>query len=222
MMKEILSFNIQNNTSGIVPLSLFGNNSDPMDNSNATTQYQWNTSALTITNETWVSIQFKSVTETFYSIANLPFGGGNLINVVAILNGLNIGAFFLDSTNKINNYNNNIAYGNLTIYNPTTNPLVNYSFSYSGVGFAAEIFKNAVSQIATTSPSTASGSFSIATGDAILFAVTTSGNIKATNYFVFNLTTSSYIVNNTITNGVDVGYPFTAQAGCSYLIGMTN
>jgi hypothetical protein len=221
-MIEIVNFNLQNTTSGLVPLSLFGNNSDPMDNSNATTQYQWNTSSLSITNENWVSIQFKSVNESFYSLANIPFGGVNLINVITSLNTLSIGAFFLDANNRINNYNNNIQYSNLTIYNPTTNFVANYSFNFSGVGFSAQILKNAVSQVTSTSPSTTSGQFVISGGDTILFNVTTGGNVKATNYFVYNLTTNSYLVNNNITNGVDVGYSFVAQANCSYLLGMQN
>jgi hypothetical protein len=221
-MIEIVNFNLQNTTSGLVPVSLFGNNSDPMDNSNATTQYQWNTSSLVINTQNFVSIQFKSVNESFYSLANIPFGGGSLINVVNALNTLSIGAFFLDANKRINNYNNNIQYANLTIYNNVADTIANYSFNFSGVGFNAEIFKNTVSQISSPSPSSTSGNFVISGGDNILFNVTTTGNLKATNYFVFNLSTNSYLVNDYITNGVDLGYPFVVQANCSYLLGMQN
>jgi hypothetical protein len=221
-MREVLSFYLENNTSGLVPVSLFGNNSDPMDNSNATTQYQWNTSSLVINTQNWVSIQFKSVNESFYSLANIPFGGGSLINVVNALNTLSIGAFFLDANKRINNYNNNIQYANLTIYNSVGDTIANYSFSFSGVGFSAEILKNSVSQVLSTSPSSANGQFVISGGDTILFNVTTGGNVKATNYFVFNLSTNSYLVNNYILNGSDIGYSFVAQANCSYLLGMQN
>jgi len=222
-MIEILNFNIQNTTSGIVPVSFFGNNSDPMDNSNATTQYQWNTSSLVINTENFVSIQFKSKNDSFYSLANISFGGGNLINVVNALNTLNIGAFFLDANNRINNYNDNIQYANLTIYNNVSNTFVNYSFSYSGFGLGAEILKNAVSQVITTSPSNTSGQFNISVGNNIVLDIVGFGVNKLTNYFVFNLSTNSYLVNKTEVINTDFqAASFVAQANCSYLIGVQN
>jgi hypothetical protein len=214
-MIEILNFNIQNTTSGIVPVSFFGNNSDPMDNSNATTQYQWNTSSLVINTENFVSIQFKSKNDSFYSLANISFGGGNLINVVNALNTLNIGAFFLDANNRINNYNDNIQYANLTIYNNVSNTFVNYSFSFNTSGDSAEIFKNGVSQVIKTAPTNTSGQFNISTGNNILLDIQI--GITPTNYFVLNLSTNSYLVNNIISS-TNVGYSFVAQANCSYLI----
>jgi hypothetical protein len=218
-MIEILNFNIQNTTSGIVPVSFFGNNSDPMDNSNATTQYQWNTSSLVINTENFVSIQFKSKNDSFYSLANISFGGGNLINVVNALNTLSIGAFFLDANNRINNYNDNIQYANLTIYNNVSNTFVNYSFSFNTSGDVAEIFKNGVSQVITTSPSNTSGQFNISTGNNILLDIQI--GVTPTNYFVLNLSTNSYLINKIISSA-NVGYSFVAQANCSYLIGVQN
>ena len=87
---------------------------------------------------------------------------------------------------------------------------------------SAEIFKNGISQILSNSPSFTSGNINVVSGDNILFNVVVNGSPKATNYYVYNITTKTYIVNATITNGIDVGYSFTIQPNSAYLIGMQN
>jgi hypothetical protein len=224
-MIEIINFGIQNNTNGIVPLSLFGNNADPMDNANATTQYSWNLSGFSITNENTILIQYRAINNTIFSLATINFGGTSLQDVCNALNTLNLGSFFITTSGGntfINNYNQNVVFSLLTIYNPTTSTSLSYSFSFSGVGLQAEVFKNAISQVVANSPSFTSGNINVVGGDAILFNVTLSGNTKGTNYFVFNATTNTYLVNQTTTSGIDVGYPFTIVANNTYIIGMQN
>lgn len=181
-MIEILNFYLQNNTNGLVPVSLFGNNSDPMDNSNATTQYSWNVSSLTITNEDSVAIQFKSPNDASYTLANIPFGGGNLINVVNALNTLNLGSFFITTsgaTTLINIYNQNVVFGNLTIYSANTTTL-NYQTILLSGGGSGDIKKNGVEQVNFTSPLSTSGNISVLNGDTILISgiATTDPNNK--------------------------------------------
>lgn len=169
-MREVLSFYLTNNTNGLVPVSLFGNNSDPMDNSNATLQYSWNVSSLTITNEDSVYLQFKSPNDASFSVANISFGGGNLINVVNALNTLNLGSFFITTSGAstfINIYNQNIVFGNLTIYSSSTTTF-NYQTILGGTGGSGNIIKNAIIQVNFPStPLSTSGTISITNGDAM-------------------------------------------------------
>jgi hypothetical protein len=224
-MIEILNFNVTNSTDGTIPLSLFGNNADPMDNSNATTQYSWNLTGFSITNENTIIIQYKGLNQTTFTFATISFSGTTLQDVVNTLNLLNLGSFFITTSGGktfINNYNNNIVFSLLTILNPTSAPSLSYSWSFSGLGFVAEILVNTISQVLNTSPSFTSGSVVVANGDNILFQVTLSGNTKATTYSVYNITTSTFLYNVTTTSGIDVGLPFVIQPNNAYLLVMQN
>jgi hypothetical protein len=225
MNLDVININIQNTTNGIVPISILGNVGDQMDNSNATTQYSWNLGTFAITNENTIILQYKGVNDINFGIVTIDFIGTSINNVVDALNTLNLGSFFITTSGGntiINNYNQNFVFSVLNILNPSSSSTLSYSFSFNAVGMFAEIFKNAVSQILSNSPSFTSGNISVVSGNNILFNVSVSGNTKPTNYFVYNITTKTYIVNATITNGVDVGYPFTIQPNTSYLIGMQN
>lgn len=224
-MIEVLSFSVNNNTNGIVPVSLFGNFGDPMDNSNATTQYSWNLGSFAITNENTIILQYKSVSDTNFQIISAPFTGTNINDVVSVLNTFNLGSFFTTTSGAntiINNYNNNVVFSVLNILNPASASTLTYSFSFNAVSMSAEIFVNAVSQVLSNSPSFTSGNVSVVSGDNILFNVSVNGNTKATNYYVFNVTTNTYLINSTITNGIDIGYPFTIAPNTAYIIGMQN
>lgn len=224
-MKEIINFSVTNNTNGEVPVSLLGNNADSMDTSNATTQYAWNLGTFAITNENTIILQYKGKNDTNFTFATLNFSGTSLSDVINALNTLNLGFFFLTTSGSnsiINNYNDNIVFSVLNILNPSSLSTLTYSFSFIGVGMSAEIFVNAISQVLSNSPSFTSGNVSVVSGDNILFQVTVAGLTKPTNYFVYNITTKTYIVNQTITNGIDVGYSFAIQPNSAYLIGMQN
>jgi hypothetical protein len=225
MIEEPLRFSVTNTTNAIVPVSFMGNNADPMDTANATTQYTWNVSSFVITTENTITLQYKPTNQVNFSIATTTFSGTTLQSVIDALNTLNLGYFFVTTsgaTTLINNYNDDVTFSVLEIFDPTQSATLTYSWSFSGSSIQAEIYVNAVLQVSNVSPAFASGNVSVNTSDTILFVVTVGGNTKATNYFVYNLTTQTYIVNQTITNGVDVGYTFTIQANNSYLIGMQN
>jgi hypothetical protein len=224
-MKEVVTLSLQNNTNGDIPISILGNNSDPMDNSNATTQYAWNLGSFAITNENTIILQFKSLNDPNFTIASLNFSGTSINDVVNALNTLNLGSFFITTSGGntiINNYNQNLVFSVLSILNPSSASTLQYSFSFIAIGMSAEIFKNAVSQVLSNSPSFTSGNINVVSGDTILFNVSVNGNTKPTNYYVYNITTQTYLVNATITNGVDVGYSFNIQPNSAYLIGMQN
>ena len=137
-MVEVISFNITNNTNGTVPISILGNNADAMDTSNATTQYQWNLTGFSITNENTILLQYKA-SGIIYTFAQLSFSGTTIQSICDTLNTLNLGYFFITTSGGstfINNYNNNVQFATLQIFNPLTTTALNYQFNYSGVGMA--------------------------------------------------------------------------------------
>jgi hypothetical protein len=143
-MKEILNFNIINTTNGIVPVSLFGNNGDPMDNANASTQYSWNLGGYVLSGENTITIQNKGINSASFSLSTVSFSGTSLNDVVTALNTLNLGSFFVTtsgSSNIINNYNNNVVFGILNIFNNSA-PSLTYAFQGAGTGGSATIVNN--------------------------------------------------------------------------------
>jgi len=219
-MVEIINLNITNNTNGFVPISILGNNADPMDNSNATTQYAWNLGTFAITNENRILIQYRGVNSATYTILNLTFGGTTIQDVCNALNTLNLGSFFVTTSGVnsiINNYNQNVVFGFLTIYNPSTTSL-NYSWSMSGAGGKADILKNLVSQVSDISPITTSGSVSVVGGDSIRFDQTASVTLGGTTFSVYNLTTSTYLYNATLPPSTGTSFTFSVVTNNSYLL----
>lgn len=217
-MVEIINLSIVNNTNGFVPVSILGNNADPMDNSNATTQYSWNLGTYAITNEDSILIQYRSINSSVYTIASLPFGGNSLQDVCNALNTLNLGSFFVTTSGAnsiINNYNQNLVFGFLTIYGSTTTSL-NYSWNMIGTGGKATILKNLVTQVNDNSPITTSGSVVVVGGDSIRFDQT--ATTLPTTFSVYNLTTSTYIYNVTLAPTISASFTFPIVANNSYLL----
>jgi hypothetical protein len=222
-MKEILNFGIVNNTNGIVPVSLFGNNADPMDTANATTQYSWNITGFSVTSQNTILLQYKSVNETFYSFTTIGFSGNTTQDIINALNTLNLGYFFTTTSGGntyINNYNNNVSFHALNILTLFGDSTVFYSFNFNGVGLSAEILKNGVTQINSASPSFTSGSFAVFGGNTINFKVVFSGNTILTNYSVYDITSGTYLQNVTSDSGIDSSFSYTAIGGHSYFIVM--
>lgn len=218
MREEILNFSITNNTNGTVPISLFGNNADPMDTSNATTQYSWNITGFSITNETLILLQYKPSSSSSFQLATIGFSGTSIQNVLDALNTLNLGYFFITTSGAntyINNYNNNVAFSNLQILNVSTTSLT-YSWNLVGSGGKAQIYKNAIIQVNDTSPITSSGSVSVVGGDSIQFSETATSN--PTTFGILNLTTGVYIQNVTLAPSTGASPTFTITSGNSYFL----
>lgn len=223
-MQETISFNINNNTNGTVPISILGNNADAMDTSNATTQYQWNLTGFTITNENNISIQYKPSGTSIFLIAQLSFSGTTLQSVCDTLNTLNIGFFFITTSGGstfINNYNNNVGFADLQIYNPLTTIKLNYQFNYSSGD--VKIRKNGIDVYAVGSPNIDSGNVTpISAGDLIEFLGSTGVAPFVTNVSIFNITTSTFIYNNTTITALAFSQTFTLLANNDYLLEMNN
>lgn len=222
-MQEIVTFNIQNTTNGTIPVSLFGNNADLMDNANATTQYYWNLGTFNITSQNTIILQYKNVGDAFYTLVSVPIVTPTIQGIADALNTLQIGAFFITTSgvnNILNCYNQNLIFNYLNILNVVNDAIVHYVFNFTGAGLQAEILKNAISQVLEVSPSNTKGQFVQTAGDSIQFKVTLAGNTIPTNYFVFNISTNTYLLNVTTTSGLNNIFTFTTSGTNSYLIGM--
>jgi hypothetical protein len=223
-MQEVISLNLINNTNGTVPISILGNNSDAMDTANATTRYQWNLSGFTITNENTILLQYKT-SGIIYSIAQLSFSGTTIQSICDTLNTLNLGYFFITTSGGstfINNYNNNVQFATLQILNPASTTALNYQFNYVGAGMDVKIYNNAIVLYANGTPNTDSGNIPVVAGDSIDFQGSTFATPTGTNIYIYNITTSTFIYNNTTTSSIGFFESFTILANNSYLIGMNN
>lgn len=122
-MKETLSFTIQNNLPYIVPISILGNNANANDNTNSNTRYRWDFSSYSPTNENFIRIQYRSVNEVSFRTATVPLVDSSINSVLAAINSLNIGTFYLvqsGASTFIENYNSNYVFGNFDVYNPSS------------------------------------------------------------------------------------------------------
>ena len=225
MIKETISVSVTNNTNGEIPVSIFGNNSDVMDNSNATTQYQWNITGFSITNETILLLEYNTTGSSNYQIVTTSFSGTSLQGIINALNNLNLGVFFLTTSGGstfINSYNNINSFGTLQIVNTSQPASLTYSMNLNLALDQVDVFVNAVLTNTFTDPNTSSGSIPVVAGDNIVADFSTSFNLKGTRTFVYNITTGIYLLDATNTISVNLPFPFTIVANNSYLIGMTD
>jgi uncharacterized delta-60 repeat protein len=142
MQEEVISFNITNTTNGNIPLSLMGNNTDIMDNSNATTRYFWDLTGFSLTNEDTITIQYQFVGSSITQTASVTFTPTNLQSVADALNTLNIGAFFITTSGGstyLNNYNRYVIFSTLDISSSTSAGIINTSFVV-GTGFNMDTY----------------------------------------------------------------------------------
>jgi len=223
-MQEVISLNLVNTTNGTVPISILGNNGDVMDTANATTRYQWNLTGFTITNENTILLQYKT-SGIIYTIAQLSFSGTTIQSICDTLNTLNLGYFFITTSGGstfINNYNNNVQFATLQIFNPASTTALNYQFNYAGAGMDVKIYVNAIVLYANGTPNTDSGNIPVVAGNLIDFQGSTFATPTGTNIYIYNITTSTFIYNNTTTSSIGFFESFTILANNSYLIGMNN
>ena len=223
-MQEVISLNLINSTNGTVPISILGNNGDAMDTANATTRYQWNLTGFTITNENTIILQYKT-SGIIYTIAQLSFSGTSIQSICDTLNTLNLGYFFITTSGGstfINNYNNNVAFATLQIFNPASTTALNYQFNYGGVASQTKIYIGVTVVYSNGTPNTDSGNIPVVAGDVINFQGDTTAIPTGTNIYIYNLTTSTYIYNNTTTSSITFNETFTISANNSYLVGMNS
>lgn len=225
MIEETLSFTITNTTNGIVPISILGNEADFLDNANANTQYQWDITGFTLTNETQIILQYNNVGQGNYQLVTTSLSGTSLQNVINALNSLNLGVFFITTSGGstyINNYNNTYAFGTLEILNPSQTASLSYSMNLNLSNDQVDVYVNAVLTNTFTDPNLSSGTIPVVAGDSVNIDFQTSINPKGTRTFVYNITTGVYLLDSTNTSSVNTGTTFVIVANNSYLFGMSD
>ena len=131
-----ITLNIQSNVNYTTTANVLGSAINLLDTSNATTEYRWNVTSFSFTNENSVSVQYKINGASSFSTFDAGIGSQSFQSVVDALNTLGIGTFNTYTELGqvyIGTYNQNYAFGNLNIYLAST---INQNFVY-GTGFNA-------------------------------------------------------------------------------------
>jgi hypothetical protein len=121
-----ISLNVRNNTNYPQQINVMGNPSNLLDTANATTEYRYDLTGFTITNEDNVSIQYRKVGDPSFSTFTWGLQGTDLQGIIIALNNLGIGYFNLYNelgNTYVGTYNDDYEYGDLAVYSnasPTT------------------------------------------------------------------------------------------------------
>jgi len=137
-----LSLNIQNNVNYPVQINVLGNPYNLLDTSNAKTEYRWDFTSFTFTNQNQIIIQYKQNSETSYTTYSGQLGSQTLQAIVDILNNLGIGFFNLYTelgNTYIGTYNDNYTFGQLNVFSSLG--IVNPNF-FVGNGFDIGTFQS--------------------------------------------------------------------------------
>ena len=137
LAKIEITLDIQNNTNYSQTINVLGNPYNLLDTVNSKTEYRWNVTGVSLTTENYLSLQYRGVNQSVFSVYISGFGTNTLQSVVNSLNDLQIGYFNLYTElgqTYIGTYNSNYVFGQLNIYanglgsvtitnNTTANPL---------------------------------------------------------------------------------------------------
>jgi len=223
--KHSLYFQIKNNTSGVVPVSLL-NSFLPYNNVfNQTTRYAWD-----VTSETYSPLSF-SIEARFTSSGSFTTFSGSLaaanINaLVAALNLLNIGTFWSETSggnSYIVTWNNNAIYGNLTVGTASSVLVTLYWTNNTLVaGGNLQIDVNTVNEVSNANPGITSGSIQVSNGDSIDVAVTASAG-EPTYWDVIRVLiaapyTSTTLYSNTVAGSGSDSYSFVVSNLYNYYV----
>jgi hypothetical protein len=121
-----ISLNIRNNRNYAQTFNGMGGSVNPLDTSNATTEYRYNITTFNFTDENSITIYYKSVGQSVFSSFTAELPSQNPEGLVIALNGLGIGFFntYVElGQTFLGTYNENYIFGSLDVYNssiPTT------------------------------------------------------------------------------------------------------
>ena len=224
MFSEVdISLNIRNNRDYAQTINIMGNPYNQLDTSNALTEYKWDITALVLSNQNTLNLEYKGINEASFT----TFTAGiqpNIDNIIIALNSLGIGYFNvftqLGNTYIVSN-NDNYVFGNLEIVNQGGTTQVLWSVNcigttgnnqvQSGLFLDNEPNPYDNSSSPTPVPITIDGQTVAIDG--------VTSNQPTTKVKVLNQTTSTYIINDGIVgSGIVYSYSFQAYFGYNYLI----
>jgi hypothetical protein len=189
-MNQTLTFNLSNNTTAVIPISILGNNANFNDNTNSNTRFRWDFSSYVPSTETLLRIEYRSINEVSFKTAIIPLQDSSVNSILNAINSLNIGIFYLDvagSNTYIQNFNSNYVFGQLDVYNPSS-LVVTWSFNNTGGNIVITQNGNTIVSLSNLG----SGSFPVNFGDAINI----SGNYQTTAFPPTDLATWYFTTND--------------------------
>ena len=221
-----ITLKLQSNVSYPYTINILGNPYNPLDTTNATTEYRWDITSFTFGTENAITLQYQVNGATSFSVYNSDLSVASADSVVIALNLLGIGYFNTYTElglTYIGTYNDNYTFGQLNIYDSTTTE-VNYYVvqNFAGGNGLISSISSTTSYIATPFVMPSPSTIAIFVGGTIFTisgttqsATNTEITISQTNYKTLLTTTLFYQFYTPLsaffTN-------FTAQAGSSYLI----
>jgi hypothetical protein len=117
-----IGIKVQNNTTAEQRINLLSNAFNLQNNLNAKTQYRWNITSFSFASETEITLEYKPVGASIYSIYSASIQP-NINSLLAALNNLGIGYFYTYSElgqTYVTTYNDQYVFNDLNIYNPST------------------------------------------------------------------------------------------------------
>lgn len=222
-----VTLNIQNNLSYPTTISILGNPYNLRDTSNAKTEYRWNITALTFTNENTLTLEYKLNGATSFSVFTSGLNSANIQAVINALNNLGIGFFntyVSGGQTFISTYNDQYAYGQLNIY--STLPSLSYSVNMPTFpsGFRiCDANNNPPFLVNLTGSFTQSGIIDdIYVGEQIQYRIGSTTTIFSTITETNNITGVVTTLLNNVTNPlIPYSFVFTIVSGYSYNITTT-
>lgn len=143
-----ISLNIRNNRNYTQTFNGMGGSVNPLDTSNATTEYRYNITTFNFTDENAVTIYYKAVGSAAFSSYTADLPSQTPEGLVIALNGLGIGFFntYVElGQTYVGTYNENYIFGSLDVYNPsvattTTTSTTTTTTTLAAVEFAIGYF----------------------------------------------------------------------------------
>lgn len=218
-MKDYLSIAIENNTNGVIPMSILSNPSNLSDISNQTTEYSWNVTSLSITTENSVSIEYKLLGQQDFISYTSPLLSANLQGVLESLNTLGIGSFFSTTSGGntfIKNYKNDYVFGELNIYD-SNGTSVTWSVNCIGTTGNNDVQCGLFLQ-SESNPFVGITLVPVSFDGQVVDITGTTSNQPTTKIKIKNTTTNTFIVDVGLGSGVAYTYTFNAYYGNAYLI----
>jgi hypothetical protein len=118
-----ITLNIRNNRTYPIRINVLGGPYNPLDTANAKTEYRWDITAFTPSNDDVLTLEYKPVGAAVFSIFTYQIYNTNTESLIAALDALGIG-YFQSYTELgqlyLSTYNDNNVFGLLTITNNGT------------------------------------------------------------------------------------------------------
>jgi hypothetical protein len=115
-----ITLNIRNNTTYPIRINVLGSPYNPLDTTNAKTEYRWDITAFTPSNDDTLTLEYKQYGAAVFSTYTSQIYNTNIDGIIAALDGLGIG-YFQSYTELgqlyLSTYNDVVEFGLLTISN---------------------------------------------------------------------------------------------------------